>query len=1251
MRRLAIILAFLLVVVGRPSAQQTVTIRATDPTTGTSTNVGDAENAALRIKVTAPLTSLGAGYNVSTTPFSMETLTGGATEVQVDNDDQLCSIPVPIPFVFWGATISDVCFADTGYITTITGQAVVYDILADHGSFPSIAQPNGVIAPFWSVLEPQDPPDDGTVHIKHEVFGMAPNRVWVIEYRNTPVYPDLINLATFQVKIFESPDGITNSTIEFHVENGPLGDGPPFSYAWMQGLENALGTQAICFGARCQPQTVATLSNDAVRFVAGTNNDAAVSTFVTNSVSVVPFSSPWIVGGDGSPGSSSTNVVSVQGVPSMSPILTGLNFIGGDNITRGYVSNDAPLGLQSVFPVGRYLATQPTLTDGLFNSILLGSRGSLRVTPGAEGFNVACTSGCAGGTSDVDDGTVAAGQTTGLNIGLTHVFDGTDWKRLTIGSAGVPSAQVVSVQGISNGSSVRVGGGTLDGFSPGSIEPVAAGAVYHLFQGTRSPNAISSVELTEHGALITSPGSEGFTVQAQAYDSASNPIASATTTPGASDRGLVVRDIPSPAPSPTTMQNAATGTGNGTSLSVTGKSYAILRATATTSDIDANVILEKTIDGSNWTLLYCALEAVTASHQLTVSDISLSDTSYIDLQCPVSNYTSIRARIASYSGTAGVTVIGTASNLPRSMSQVDAFMSLLTGPVTFNNPVSVTPGQGGFGVTLGAETSKVIGTVRMTGNIGAVVDGTIGAGTAPANQVVTGGVYTSPEINLTSGQSSAVQLDSRGRQRTVIMDAATNSRGVNVDANNNLQVTLAGTGSNATAVNIAAASLPLPSTAATSTKQSDGSQKTQVVDGSGNVVGTTATGGNGLLVGQSGNWTNRIVGNAGATLDSTVGVGTAPANAVTTGTVFNSTAPAPTTGQAMAVQSDQSGNIRTVPGIATATLSVWNSGTALNTTQNIFTNHGTSAALVHLVQSSGTFSAGQITFEITYDGTNWVTIPADAVHDPASTTWATISLPYTLVTSTNKPFLLHGKGWQGLRIKLSTAITGTGTVTPNYALLADNPVADVIALSPTAANFNVTNTQNGTASQNVAQVNGVTTLTGNGVTGTGSQRVTIASDNTAFSVNATLSAETTKVIGTARILGNSGSNLDGTTAGILDVEQRPSTSTNVALTTTTKATLTTSSNVKASAGNVYGAFARNGAASLCWVQFINSSGAGTLGTGVIFSVPLAASAVVHLPPGGLALANFSSGIAVGIATTATGNTACGTAGDVVVFYQ
>src|SRR4051812_30261312 len=49
-------------------------------------------------------------------------------------------------------------------------------------------------------------------------------------------------------------------------------------------------------------------------------------------------------------------------------------------------------------------------------------------------------------------------------------------------------------------------------------------------------------------------------------------------------------------------------------------------------------------------------------------------------------------------------------------------------------------------------------------------------------------------------------------------------------------------------------------------------------------------------------------------------------------------------------------------------------------------------------------------------------------------------------------------------------------------------------------------------SVNVAQVNGVTPLMGNGVTGTGSPRVTIASDNTAFTVNAAQSGTWTNTV-------------------------------------------------------------------------------------------------------------------------------------------
>jgi hypothetical protein len=71
------------------------------------------------------------------------------------------------------------------------------------------------------------------------------------------------------------------------------------------------------------------------------------------------------------------------------------------------------------------------------------------------------------------------------------------------------------------------------------------------------------------------------------------------------------------------------------------------------------------------------------------------------------------------------------------------------------------------------------------------------------------------------------------------------------------------------------------------------------------LASTTITGT--VAVTQSGNWTNRIVGNAGATLDAVIGNATAPTNMLAVGGVFNTTRPTLTTGQSAAFQSNSNG--------------------------------------------------------------------------------------------------------------------------------------------------------------------------------------------------------------------------------------------------------------------------------------------------------------------------------------------------------
>src|SRR5258708_4926869 len=91
---------------------------------------------------------------------------------------------------------------------------------------------------------------------------------------------------------------------------------------------------------------------------------------------------------------------------------------------------------------------------------------------------------------------------------------------------------------------------------------------------------------------------------------------------------------------------------------------------------------------------------------------------------------------------------------------------------------------------------------------------------------------------------------------------------------------------------------------------------------------------------------------------------------------------------------DALGNFSVVstPAAINSTTAAWSSGTTINAVFSVLTTGGYPAIALQLDQTS-TLSAGAATFEGTYDGINWATIPVAQVLNP--NTFAQLTNPFT----------------------------------------------------------------------------------------------------------------------------------------------------------------------------------------------------------------------------------------------------------------
>lgn len=253
-----------------------------------------------------------------------------------------------------------------------------------------------------------------------------------------------------------------------------------------------------------------------------------------------------------------------------------------------------------------------------------------------------------------------------------------------------------------------------------------------------------------------------------------------------------------------------------------------------------------------------------------------------------------------------------------------------------------------------------------------------------------------------------------------------------------------------------------------------------------------------------------------------------------------------------------------------------------------------SGGAANLSGNSGNKDGGTIRVVIATDQpalTNKLLVTPDSVALPANQSVNVAQVAGT-TTSTNSGTKDAGT----IRVVLATdqpALTNKLLVTPDSVALPSNQ------------------------SVNVSQVNGVTPLMGNGVTGTGSMRVTIASDTTA----------------------NSNPYL---------VTQRPATTGGLSIATGSIGATKTS--VKGSAGQIFGWYIYNSNASVAYVQFFNAAtGSVTLGsTAPDMSIGIPATSAANVEFGnGIA---FSSQISIAITTTRAGSTGPGSTVDYNIYY-
>ena len=164
------------------------------------------------------------GYVGSNIAGNLRDISASGTFVPLGDDQVSSAIPIPFPFRFYGADVTDIYISANGFITFSPGQN---SGCCDGEPIPNPDSPNNIIAGFWEDLNnPQG-------NIRYETLGSPGDQEFVVGFYSVRYYSNGLPV-TFEIILHEGSDAI-----ELQYGSAPS-DGD--SAAVTAGIENVDGT-------------------------------------------------------------------------------------------------------------------------------------------------------------------------------------------------------------------------------------------------------------------------------------------------------------------------------------------------------------------------------------------------------------------------------------------------------------------------------------------------------------------------------------------------------------------------------------------------------------------------------------------------------------------------------------------------------------------------------------------------------------------------------------------------------------------------------------------------------------------------------------------------------------------------------------------------------------------------------------------------------------------------------------------------